>query len=144
MTVQRVGPTHAAVLAAIHGAAFPQDAWGAGAFQMQLEMHSVLGLLDGRGGLALLRLAADEGEILTIGVLPTMRRQGIARALLEEGLQRARARGVRAIFLEVGVRNRPARALYEATGFKEVGRRRRYYANGEDALILRASLDPIG
>ena len=142
MTVQRVGPTHAAVLAAIHSAAFPQEAWGAGAFQVQLEMHSVLGLLDGRGGLALLRITADEAEILTIGVVPSMRRQGVARALLDESMTRARALGVRTIFLEVGVRNRAARALYEVTGFTEVGRRRRYYANGQDALILRATLDP--
>ena len=143
MTVEPVGPSYAPVLAAIHGAAFPQEAWGAGAFQVQLEMHSVLGLLDGRGGLALLRVTADEAEILTIGVVPTMRRRGIARALLDESIRRARQLGVRTIFLEVGVRNRPARALYEATGFQEVGRRRRYYANGEDALILRVTLEPI-
>jgi ribosomal-protein-alanine N-acetyltransferase len=142
MTIQRVGPTHAAVLAAIHGAAFPQEAWGAGAFQVQLEMHSVLGLLDGRGGLALLRVTADEAEILTIGVLPAMRRRGVARALLVESMASARALGVRAIFLEVGVRNRAALGLYEAAGFQEVGRRRRYYASGEDALILRVTLDP--
>jgi ribosomal-protein-alanine N-acetyltransferase len=142
MTVQRVGPTHAAVLAAIHGAAFPQEAWGAGAFQVQLEMHSVLGLLDERGGLALLRVTADEAEILTIGVLPAIRRRGVARNLLDESMAHARAAGVRAVFLEVGIRNRPARALYEAAGFEEVGRRRRYYASGEDALILRATLDP--
>ena len=144
MTVQRVGPAHAAVLAAIHGAAFSQEAWSVGAFQVQLEMHSVLGLLDERGGLALLRITADEAEILTIGVLPVMRRQGIARTLLDEGIAHARAVGVRAVFLEVGIRNRPARALYEAAGFEEVGRRRRYYTNGEDALILRATLDPAG
>jgi len=142
VTIERVGPAHAAVLAAIHGAAFPHDAWGAGAFQVQLEMHSVLALLDSRGGLALLRVTADEAEVLTLGVLPAMRRRGIARDLLGEATRRARALGVRAVFLEVGVRNRPARTLYEAAGFTEVGRRRRYYANGEDALILRATLDP--
>ncbi len=142
MTIERVGPAHAAVLAAIHGAAFPREAWGAGAFQVQLEMHSVLALLDSRGGLALLRITADEAEVLTLGVLPAMRRRGIARDLLDESIRRARALGVRTVFLEVGVRNRPARTLYEASGFEEVGRRRRYYASGEDALILRATLDP--
>jgi ribosomal-protein-alanine N-acetyltransferase len=142
VTIERVGPAHAAVLAAIHGAAFPHEAWGAGAFQVQLEMHSVLGLLDKRGGFALLRITADEAELLTLGVLPAMRRRGIARDLLEEGIRRARALAARSLFLEVGVRNHPARRLYEAGGFREVGRRPRYYANGEDALILRATLDP--
>ncbi len=140
MTVQRVGPAHAAVLAAIHGAAFPQEPWGAGALQVQLEMHSVIGLLDERGGLLLLRVTADEAEILTIGVVPAMRRHGVGRALLDEALDRAAALGVRALYLEVGVCNGPARALYEAAGFLEVGRRRRYYASGEDALVLRATL----
>jgi ribosomal-protein-alanine N-acetyltransferase len=144
MTIERVGPAYAAVLAAIHGAAFPQEAWGASAFQVQLEMHSVLGLLDGRGGLALLRVTADEAEILTIGVIPAMRRRGVARALLDESVKQAQALGVRTVFLEVGIRNQAAHALYQATGFQEVGRRRRYYANGEDALILRATLDPAG
>jgi ribosomal-protein-alanine N-acetyltransferase len=142
VTIRHVGPTHAAVLAAMHGAAFPKDAWGAGAFQVQLEMHSVIGLLDSRGGFALLRVMADEAEVLTIGVVPSMRRQGIARALLDASMKEARGLGVLTMFLEVGVRNQAARALYEATGFKEVGRRRRYYASGEDALILRATLEP--
>jgi ribosomal-protein-alanine N-acetyltransferase len=142
VTIRHVGPTHAAVLAAMHGAAFPKDAWGAGAFQIQLEMHSVIGLLDSRGGFALLRVMADEAEVLTIGVVPSMRRQGIARALLDASMKEARGLGVLTMFLEVGVRNQAARALYEATGFKEVGRRRRYYASGEDALILRATLEP--
>jgi ribosomal-protein-alanine N-acetyltransferase len=141
MSIERVGPAHAAVLAAIHGAAFPREAWGAGAFQVQLEMHGVIGLLDGRGGLALLRVTADEAEILTIGVMPAVRRQGIARALLREAIRRVTGLGVRTLFLEVGVRNRAARALYEAAGFQEVGRRRSYYASGEDALILRANID---
>jgi ribosomal-protein-alanine N-acetyltransferase len=140
MSIQQIGPSYAAVLAAIHGAAFPRDAWSASAFQVQLEMHGVVGLLDGRGGLALLRVTADEAEILTIGVTPAVRRRGIARALLTEALRHARARGVRTVFLEVGVRNIPARALYRAAGFTEAGRRRAYYANGEDALILRAAI----
>ena len=142
MTIERVGPHHAAVLAAIHGAAFPQGAWGAGAFQVQLEMHSVLGLLDRRGGVLLLRVTGDEAEILTVGVVPLARRQGVGRALLREAVREAADRGASMLFLEVGIFNRAARALYRSSGFAEVGRRRGYYANGEDALILRADLAP--
>jgi ribosomal-protein-alanine N-acetyltransferase len=49
-------------------------------------------------------------------------------------------RGAAAMFLEVSDRNLPARALYAAAGFAEVGRRRRYYADGSDALVLRRGL----
>ncbi len=105
-------------------------------------MHGVIGLLDPRGGLALLRVTADEAEILTIGVVPKMRRRGIAAALLREAIARATKLGAQTLFLEVGLSNRAARQLYERAGFSEAGRRRAYYANGEDALILRAALDP--
>lgn len=142
MTIQTVGPAYAAVLAVIHGAAFPQEAWDASAFQVQLEMHGVIGLLDPRGGLVLLRVTADEAEILTIGVVPKMRRQGMAKALLREAIARAAKLGAQTLFLEVGLGNHAARRLYERAGFTEAGRRRAYYANGEDALILRAVLDP--
>ncbi len=138
--IQSVGAAYAAALAAIHAAAFPDDAWGAAAFQTQLEMHGVIGLLDQRGGLILLRVTADEAEILTIGVLPRLRRRGVARGLLQAGMAMAATLGARAIFLEVGTANQAAKALYEAAGFRQVGRRKAYYANGADALVLRVDL----
>ncbi|RYJ01809.1 MAG: ribosomal-protein-alanine acetyltransferase, partial [Acetobacteraceae bacterium] len=38
--------------------------------------------------------------------------------------------------------NAAALALYRAAGFEEVGRRRRYYADGDDALVMRRVLSP--
>ncbi|WP_227305704.1 GNAT family N-acetyltransferase [Acidisoma cellulosilyticum] len=142
-SIQSVGPTYAAVLAAIHAAAFPEEPWGAAAFQTQLEMHGVVGLLDKRGGLLVLRVTADEAEILTIGVLPSLRRRGLARGLLHAGLARASGLGATSIFLEVDMGNRAAQALYAKSGFSEVGRRKRYYANGADALVLRLELPSV-
>ncbi|GAB0118230.1 hypothetical protein Acid7E03_23020 [Acidisoma sp. 7E03] len=108
-------------------------------------MHGVVGLLDSRGGMILLRLTLDEAEILTLGTAPAARRRGIAAGLLAEALRQAAARGVRQVFLEVEVGNAAARGLYAAAGFTEVGRRRGYYANGADALVLRATLpEPPG
>jgi len=47
-------------------------------------------------------------------------------------------RGVQQVFLEVRESNAPARALYTAQGFKEVGRRKQYYRRPvEDAIVLR-------
>jgi ribosomal-protein-alanine N-acetyltransferase len=135
-----VGPAYAAVLAAIHAAAFPDDPWGAGAFQIQLEMHGVIGLMDDRGGLLLMRVTLDEAEILTVGVLPHLHRQGIAGGLLRTAMAQARDAGALSMFLEVDIGNQAARALYARAGFREVGRRRRYYANGADALVLRVDL----
>ncbi len=138
--IERIGPAHAPVLAALHAASFPGEAWDAGTFHMQLAMHGAIGLLNKRGGFILLRVTLDEAEILTLGVHPRLRRQGIAAGLLRAGMEQAARMGARSLFLEVATGNQAARNLYAKAGFIEVGRRRRYYANGADALVLRADL----
>jgi ribosomal-protein-alanine N-acetyltransferase len=55
-------------------------------------------------------------------------------------MAQAVAGGAVAMFLEVAEGNAAARALYGAAGFAEAGRRRRYYADGGDALVLRREL----
>ncbi len=62
------------------------------------------------------------------------------RALMTE----AAARGAGELFLEVSEQNAPARALYARLGASEAGRRRRYYPDGSDALVLRLALSPCG
>lgn len=82
--------------------------------------------------------AADEGEILNLAVAETGRRRGLGRALVRAMLDALAQRGVRQVYLEVRESNAPARALYEAFGFKDVGRRRAYYRRPvEDAIVLR-------
>ena len=82
--------------------------------------------------------AADEGEILNLAVAPSGRRHGLGRTLVEEVLDALADRGVRKVYLEVRESNAPARALYAAHGFKEAGRRKRYYRRPEeDAIVLR-------
>ena len=91
-------------------------------------------------GFALWRRLGEEGEILSFAVAPEARREGLARALLSEVMVSASAEGVAAMFLEVDAGNAPAIALYKSAGFQQVGRRRRYYRNGADALVLRRAL----
>ena len=141
--IARAGPAHAAALAAIHHEAFPPgQRWGADAMVLQLELPGVFALYDARGAMVMARIAADEAEILTLAVRPAQRRQGLARALLEEAACLCAAHGATTLFLEVATRNQAARALYAAQGFEEVGRRRGYYADGDDALTLRRTLSP--
>ena len=82
--------------------------------------------------------AADEGEILNLAVAPQGRRRGLGRALVERVLDVLSERGARQIYLEVRESNAPARRLYAAHGFREVGRRKEYYRRPvEDAIVLR-------
>jgi ribosomal-protein-alanine N-acetyltransferase len=133
----------AAALAAIHAAAFPSsEAWGEEAIGLQLGLPGVFGLIDAAGGMVLARIAGEEAEVLTLAVLPANWRGGLGGALLDATLREIRNRGARAVFLEVSEANQAARGLYTAAGFVEVGRRRRYYPDGTDALVLRAGLSP--
>ena len=79
---------------------------------------------------------ADEGEILKVAVHPSYRRCGVGKFLVEKAIGIAGHHGIRTLHLEVRVSNAKAIALYKLYSFREVGRRRRYYENGEDALLM--------
>jgi ribosomal-protein-alanine N-acetyltransferase len=136
----------APALAALHAAAFPPaERWGADAIRLMLELPGGFGLRIEGAGFVLARVAADEAEILTLAVAPEARRRGHAGALLAGAMAAAAAHGAVTMFLEVSEHNLAARALYAMAGFAEAGRRRRYYADGADALVLRSSLvEPSG
>ena len=97
----------------------------------------------GANSCIILLVAADEAEILTIAVTPSVRRQGLARTMLRRAGQEARARGAVRVFLEVAADNAAARGLYWREGFREVGRRKAYYLRPDkrvDALVLALAL----
>jgi ribosomal-protein-alanine N-acetyltransferase len=134
-------------LAQIHAASFHRG-WGEGEFEQMLAERNTLiqRLRIGRklAGFAISRFAADEAEILSIAIDAAYRGRGLSRDLLLTHLGHLAGRGVRSIFLEVEENNAPARRLYEGTGFTIVGRRERYYrqGNGEqlNALLMRRDL----
>jgi ribosomal-protein-alanine N-acetyltransferase len=135
-------PAYARALAAIHASACPPtEAWGEDAIDLQLALAGSFGLIDQRGGMLLGRVMADEAEVLTLAVAPAVRRLGIAMGLLRAARAEITARGGQAVFLEVSVGNLAAQALYRRFGFVEVGRRRRYYADSSDALVLRMKIE---
>ena len=134
-------PAHAAAMALLHCRAFPpHERWSADAIGLQLGLFGAFGWISSAGGMIIARTVADEAEILTLAVDPSSRRQGIGRALLQQAAATALERGAKAFFLEVAADNVPAQALYAALGFAVIGRRRGYYPNGGDALVLRRPL----
>ena len=82
------------------------------------------------------RQIPPEGEIYRIATLPDKRGRGIAYRLLDYAVKTERGRGLESLFLEVREHNAPARALYRAYGFKEIGRRKNYYRNPDDDAII--------
>lgn len=86
------------------------------------------------------RTIAPEGEIYRIATKVGYRRRGIAYRLLDYAAKCERGRGLECLFLEVRSRNVPARNLYRAYGFREVGLRKNYYKDPDDdaVVMLRA------
>ncbi|MFN7630780.1 MAG: ribosomal protein S18-alanine N-acetyltransferase [Cyanobacteriota bacterium] len=98
----------------------------------------VVGVRD-RGHLVALAsgwLVVDELHITAIAVHPHRRRQGLGRQVLRALLHHAMGAGADRATLEVARDNAAAIGLYTALEFREVGVRRGYYRNGDDALIL--------
>jgi ribosomal-protein-alanine N-acetyltransferase len=86
-------------------------------------------------------LVYDELHINTIAVEPTLRRQGLATALMTWILEEAAREGAVRVYLEVRRSNTPAHALYDRLGFSVAGLRRNYYSSPEeDALVLTRAL----
>jgi ribosomal-protein-alanine N-acetyltransferase len=84
-------------------------------------------------------LVADEVHVLNVATDPAHRRRGHGRALVTAMVAAARAERARTMLLEVRASNAAAIALYEEFGFREVGVRRGYYDDGEDAVLMTAS-----
>lgn len=92
-------------------------------------------------GLGCFWAIVEEAHITILAVHPDFQGQGLGKTLLEKLLQEAQIRNLERATLEVGESNQKALSLYDKFGFKEAGRRKKYYQKtGEDALILWKSL----
>lgn len=89
-------------------------------------------------------LVASELQIQDLAVRSAERRRGRARALLHVACFWAEQEGATDATLELRETNLAALALYRSSGFEEVGRRPRYYENGETALLLTKRLGLAG
>lgn len=127
-------------LALTHAAAFGTGGWDAGTFRDYLDkpFHWVFGDAD---CFAVLKIIADEGEILTLATHPDQQRQGRACALLTQILTATDKMGVTHLFLDVAEDNAAARALYMQAGFEQFATRRNYYVSGADAICMNIKRD---
>lgn len=141
-------PERSAEIAALHKRLF-YPAWDEAAVKALLDHPASTSLVAVSGdpkaiaGFIIGQLAADEAEILSIGVAPDWQRTGLGKMLVE-GLIRAVRRGeAKRLFLEVAADNAGALRLYKSLNFTETGRRKAYYerANGPAADALIFALD---
>lgn len=140
---------HAAEIAACHSALFPEP-WDTASFERLLENPGSTSFVARHGnpqqtlGFVVGVLAADDAEILTLGVSKPYQRNGVARRLIDALARAARNAEAKRLFLDVADDNIPALVLYSRLGFKEAGRRKAYYQRTDgpaiDALTLQLTL----
>jgi [ribosomal protein S18]-alanine N-acetyltransferase len=87
-------------------------------------------------GFAIAGIVPPEAELETIAVDGTAQRRGVGRILFAALANQLRAGGARDLNLEVRVSNARAIRFYGAIGFRETGRRPRYYRNPDEEAVL--------
>lgn len=137
----------AAALAKLHAASFYRG-WTREDFAAWLiaQDHPTYVAVDAKrnvAGFAMLRMAADEAELLTIAVDRRRRGKGVGAALLEAVFADLMMTPVRRLFLEVAEDNAPAVTLYRHRGFADIGTRQGYYPrpDGTPATALVMARD---
>lgn len=143
MQIVTLGREHLSGVAKIEQECFSQP-WSEKALEILLSDNAVavVAVLDGEAvAYAGMTSVLDEGQITNVATLPSYRRRGFSRAVLEELIARAGEKGISSIFLEARVSNTPALSLYESLGFCRIGMRRRFYsAPVEDAVLMELKI----
>lgn len=82
----------------------------------------------------------DTADIEDVFVIPEYRKKGVANKLIENLILTLKEEGIKEVFLEVRKSNIPAINLYTKSGFNKISERKKYYSNGEDALVFKKEL----
>ncbi|MEH6629543.1 MAG: ribosomal protein S18-alanine N-acetyltransferase [Halopseudomonas aestusnigri] len=147
-SIVNAGIEHSKVLAELHSRCFYDAPWDALSISRILLQEPNNGLIycvkNVPIGFVLWQMVAGEAEILTICIDPKWQRQGYSRPLVDEMLRILSHEQVSSLYLEVSEDNFSAICLYLNVGFKEVGRRAKYYRKEEgklvDALVMQLDI----
>jgi ribosomal-protein-alanine N-acetyltransferase len=147
VTVVPMTAAHVEALMAFEHEMFGAEAWAESSYRWEIAETRTRSYYAAEGpdgellGWAGVMVVEGAAEILTVGVVPSARRQGIAIRLVHALLDEARRREALEVFLEVRVDNVAARSLYEREGFAAVGHRKGYYEGGRvDAVVMRRAI----
>ena len=144
--IRPAGAADAPAIVALEVAGLGVDAWPPGLVEAGVTggLPTVGYLVADVGGAvaayAVASLVPDVAALQRIAVDPAHRRRGLATLLLEEVVGLAVTAGAGRLLLEVREDNAAGRAFYGARGFVGIGRRRRYYRDGADALVLELAV----
>ena len=142
MEIVKMNERHVASVAAIEKECFGREGWSERSVAGELTNALALWLVAEEDGVVAGYVGSQtvcaETDMMNVAVTADFRRRGIGEMLVNALVEELKALESHSLTLEVRASNAPAQALYEKLGFREVGRRPKYYQNPrEDALILR-------
>lgn len=91
-------------------------------------------------GLITCSITDYDADIEGITIDNEYRRNGFAKALLGLLEVKLKEKNIEKVFLEVRLGNTPAKNLYLGAEYKEISVRKKYYSDGEDAVIMAKEL----
>ncbi len=97
------------------------------------DENEICGFLEGM-------LLPPESELFEIAIKTNFQGRGYSKLLLEFYLKFAKEKGCDTIFLEVNNINQKAINLYKKFGFFEYARRKNYYGENQDAILMKLEI----
>jgi ribosomal-protein-alanine N-acetyltransferase len=88
-----------------------------------------------------MRVEGDRGHISTLALRAEWRGNRLGELMFLAAMVQAMDDGAWTVALEVRISNQIAINLYKKYGFNAVSRLRKYYANGEDAYLMKTHLN---
>jgi ribosomal-protein-alanine N-acetyltransferase len=128
-------------IAVIERGCFGSEAWSEDLVTAAIEGDRNTVLIDNLDAYGAIAVAGDVADLERIAVMPSRRRHGVARQLLDALCAAARAQGATRMLLEVAADNDAALGFYEAYGFTTISRRAGYYRGGVDALVMQLDFE---
>lgn len=92
-------------------------------------------------GTIALNFGLDEADLVNVLVAARLRKTGLASTLMQTALAECEKIELNKLFLEVRESNVPAIRLYEKFGFEKISQRKKYYKDGETAIVMRKTFD---
>ena len=138
--IVKMSDEHVKEVSLIENLSFP-DPWSETAFKEEINNETAVFLTAVCDGFVCgyigFHFALDEGYIALVATHPEYRQKGIAKALIEKSVEKAKELKLSFLSLEVRVSNIPAQKLYHSCGFELVGKRPNFYQTPkEDAYIM--------
>lgn len=143
MTIRELLPSDVAFLVSSRDSGF-SDGWTEKMINDSLSVGNFFGFVaeeDGAPtGFVTLSMTEDFCDIESVFVRPEKRRRGVAERLFETAEKRVAEKKIPSMLLEVRKSNVPAINLYIKKGFVVISTRKKYYPDGENAVVMKKEI----